>query len=433
VLPVAACESGSSACTPRRIEYDGSESALSFSPDGKWVVFQGRPGGNRTPRLYAASTSGGKAVDLWGDWMFEPGAATWTADNKVTMSVTTGGSSGLYKFDPATAKVAPLIAGDRQVSGLQWSADRSRIYFLSSQHSRPAEIHSINADGTGEKQLTDINAALNAAVAWSDAERFTYKSVGDLEIEAWMLKPYGYEPGRRYPLVLYIHGGPHSAYGAGWFDEFQNLAGAGMWVLFTNPRGSSNYNAEFTNSTRGRWGAEDYDDLMKAVDIAAQRPDVDSNRMGVTGGSYGGFMTAWITTKTNRFKAAQTDRMISDWVSWWGTSDAQSLTNGEFFGRPWENMAMYDSLSPIRHVQNVRTPTLLVQSEEDWRTPIGGSDLWFQALRSLGVTAEYIRYPRSTHELSRSGEPWLLVDRLSRIRQWFDHWLIRQPAATSGG
>jgi dipeptidyl aminopeptidase/acylaminoacyl peptidase len=371
------------------------------------------------------------AVDLWGDWIFEPGGITWSADSRIVMSVTTGGSNGLYRIDPATRKITPVIGGDRRISSLTWSKDRTKIWFISSSHSRPSEVHSINADGTGERTLTDINGALNADVAFPDAERFTYMSVGDLEIEAWLLRPFGYQPGRKYPLVLYIHGGPHSAYGAGWFDEFQNLAGAGMWVLFTNPRGSSSYNAEFTNSTRGRWGAEDYEDLMKAVDIAAERADVDSARMGVTGGSYGGFMTAWITTKTDRFKAAETDRMISDWVSWWGTSDAQSLTNGEFFGRPWENLAMYDSLSPIRYVQNVRTPTLLIQSEEDHRTPIGGSDLWFQALKALGIQAEYVRYPRSTHELSRGGEPWLLVDRLSRIRQWFTYWL--KPEVTTGG
>jgi dipeptidyl aminopeptidase/acylaminoacyl peptidase len=147
--------------------------------------------------------------------------------------------------------------------------------------------------------------------------------------------------------------------------------------------------------------------------------------MGVTGGSYGGFMTAWITTKTNRFKAAETDRMISEWTYWWGASDAQSLTNNEFFGKPWENQAMYDSLSPIRHVKNVKTPTLMVQSEEDFRAPMGNADLWYTALRSQGVPAEFVRYPRSNHDLSRTGEPWLLVDRLGRIRQWFDYWLVQ--------
>jgi hypothetical protein len=163
---------------------------------------------------------------------------------------------------------------------------------------------------------------------------------------------------------------------------------------------------------------------MKAVDIVAKRADVDSTKMGVTGGSYGGFMTAWVTTKTNRFKAAEADRMISDWTAWWGTTDVQGLTNNEFFGAPWENQVMYDTLSPIRFVKNVKTPTLIVQSEEDHRTPIATAEMWFQALRLQGVQAEFVRYPRSNHDLSRTGEPWLLVDRLGRLRQWFGHFLL---------
>jgi dipeptidyl aminopeptidase/acylaminoacyl peptidase len=205
-----------------------------------------------------------------------------------------------------------------------------------------------------------------------------------------------------------------------------------MFVLFTNPRGSSGYGASFTYSTRGRWGMEDYEDLMKAVDIVARRPDVDSTRMGVSGGSYGGFMTAWITTKTDRFKAAQTDRMISNWVSWYGQSEAQGLTEFEFFGKPWENWDVYESLSPIRFVDNVKTPTLIVQSEEDHRTPIGDAEQWFMALRKRGIPVEFVRYPRSTHDLSRTGEPWLLVDRLARLRQWFAYWLKGESVITAG-
>ena len=279
------------------------------------------------------------------------------------------------------------------------------------------------ADGTGERKVTNFNAKLNAEISWPDAERFTYKSVGGLEIEGWLQKPFGYQPGQKYPLVFYIHGGPHGAYGENWFDEFHNISGAGKWVLFTNPRGSNSYGAAFTYATRGRWGLEDYQDLMKAVDIAAVRPDVDSTKMGVTGGSYGGFMTAWVTTRTNRFKAAEADRMISNWWSWWGVTDVPGLTEFEFYGMPWERPALYDSLSPIRHVNNVRTPTLIVQSEEDHRTPMADAEQWFMALQKQKVPVEFIRYPRSTHDLSRTGEPWLLVDRLGRLRQWFDYWL----------
>jgi dipeptidyl aminopeptidase/acylaminoacyl peptidase len=282
----------------------------------------------------------------------------------------------------------------------------------------------VDADGKNERQLTHFNDALNAEVGWAESEKFTYPSVGGREIEGWLMKPFGYQPGKKYPLVLYIHGGPHSQYLETWFDEFQNLTAAGFMVLYTNPRGSGGYGAEFTYSIRGRWGDEDYQDLMKAVDLVAKRPDVDSTRMGVTGGSYGGFMTGWVTSHTRRFRAAEADRANMDWVSWYGGSDAaQGLTESELLGKPWENWKMYDETSPIRHVDKVRTPTLIVSSDEDYRVTIGQGDEWFVALKKQGVPVEFVRYPRSSHELSRSGEPWLLVDRLGRLREWFTHWL----------
>ena len=433
LLPVAECEAGNAgACKPKKIEYAGSETNIVWSPDSKQFVFVGRPGQYNSSRLFLVNADGGKPVDLLGAWKYEPGNIEWFKNGKIRMQATTGGASGLYEIDPATKQMTTILGGRRQVSGIIMDRAQTKLVYTSSDQSHLAEYFVADINGQNEKKLTSFNDSLSNEVAFSDAERIVYKSVDNLEIEGWLLKPYGYQQGRKYPVVLYIHGGPHSAYGEGWFDEFQNLAGAGMFVLFTNPRGSSGTNGAFTNASRGDWGGKDYIDLMKAVDIVAARPDVDSTKMGVTGGSYGGFMTAWITTKTNRFKAAQVDRMISDWTYWWGASDAQGLTNNEFFGRPWENQAMYDTLSPIRFVKNVKTPTLIVQSEEDWRTPMGNADMWHTSLRAMGVPSEFVRYPRSTHELSRSGEPWLLVDRLGRLRQWFDYWLVKggpqQPA-----
>jgi len=426
ILPVAECEAGNAAvCKPKKVEYFGGESNIIWSADSKQFAFVGRPGQFSSSRLMLATVDGGKAVDILGSWKFEPGQIEWFKDGKIRMQTTTGGSRGLWQVDPATKAVTPILAGRREVNGILVDKAQTKMVYTSTDISHLAEYYVSDINGQNEKKLTSFNDELQKEVAFSDAERFTYKSVDNLEIEGWLMKPYGYQPGKKYPLVLYIHGGPHSAYGEGWFDEFQSLAGGGFFVLFTNPRGSSGTNGAFTNASRGDWGGKDYIDLMKGVDWAAARADVDSTKMGVTGGSYGGFMTAWVETKTNRFKAAETDRMISDWTYWWGASDAQGLTNGEFFGRPWENQAMYDSLSPIRHVKNVKTPTLMVQSEEDFRTPMGNADLWYTALRAQGVPAEFVRYPRSTHELSRSGEPWLLVDRLGRIRQWFDYWLIQ--------
>ena len=441
VRPAAACPApgapgaargaaADSACGPRKlVALPGVESELAWGPDGKSVAFLWRPARTKSTTLATVDVASGRVRDLLGDVPWEPDSFVWINDRLLAVSAQVGGRTALFRLGSGGGGAREVLGGRRRMSGFDYDRDRRTVAYVSTSMTRPTELYVANPDGTGERAVTTLNADLLREVAMQDAERFTYKSVGGLEIEGWLMRPFGYDSAKKHPLVLYIHGGPHSAYGEGWFDEFQNLAAAGMLVLYTNPRGSSGTNTEFTYASRGDWGGKDYEDLMKAVDVVARRPDVDSTRMGVTGGSYGGYMTAWVTTKTNRFKAAQTDRMISEWTYWWGASDAQSLTEGEFFGKPWENQAMYDALSPIRHVANVKTPTLLVQSEEDFRTPIGDAELWFMALKKLNVPAEFVRYPRSTHELSRSGEPWLLVDRLGRLRQWFGHWLIETPAA----
>ncbi len=418
--------------TPRKLtEWAGVESQITWSPDGKQIVFVGRPSRTESSRIYTVSATGGTPRNILGDWQYEPSGITWVG-NSLYFNASVGGRSALLKAD-LTGRTAPaeVIGGRRVLRGTSFDAAGKQVAFVATSLTKPTELFIANADGTGERKLTSFNDAVNADVVWSDAERFTYKSVGDVEIEAWLMKPYGYREGQKYPMVMYIHGGPHSQYGEGWFDEFQNLAAKGMFVLFTNPRGSSGYGAEFTYSTRGRWGLEDYEDLMLAVDLVAKRPDVDSTRMGVTGGSYGGFMTTWIATRTDRFKAIQTDRTITDWTYWYGSSDAQSLTEFEFYGKPWDNQKLYDSLSPIRYVNKVKTPTLIVQSEEDHRTPMGSAEIWFMSLKKQGVPVELIRYPRSNHDLSRTGEPWLLVDRLGRLRQWFAYWLQDEKPSTS--
>jgi dipeptidyl aminopeptidase/acylaminoacyl peptidase len=409
---------------PRRLtNQDGNESNLEWSPDGTRIGFVSALTRTGSARLFQVAVTGGAASNLLGNWQYEPTWYRWLPSGEILMGAAVGGRDGLFRVSPGAKAVREVVGGRRRMPGLSADPEGRLVAFVATSIARPTELFVASPDGTGERQLTRFNDKLNQEIEWPDAERFTYKSVGGLEIEAWLQKPAGYQPGKKFPLVLYVHGGPHGAYGENWFDEFHNLTAAGMWVLFTNPRGSSSYGGGFTYSTRGRWGAEDYQDLMNAVDLAAQRPDVDSTKMGVTGGSYGGFMTAWITTRTTRFKAAQADRMISNWWSWYGASDAQGLTEFEFYGKPWDNPAIYDTLSPIRFVSRVSTPTLIVQSEEDHRTPMADADQWFMALRKRGVPAELVRYPRSNHDLSRTGEPWLLVDRLGRLRQWFNYWL----------
>ncbi len=418
--------------TPRRVaSLQGDESGLDWSPDGKKILFVSRAERTKNARLMLMDVSGGAPQNLTNGWQYEPAFAEFLPGGDVLMSAEIGARTALFTVNPKSGQMRETIGGRRVIRGYAHNEKATQVAFIVTSVNSPTELHIADLDsrkdgkydGKNERKLTAFNDTLNAEIAWSDAEKFAFQGVGGLTVEGWVMKPVGYQPGKKYPLVLYIHGGPHSRYEEAWFDEFQNLAGAGFMVLYTNPRGSSGSGAEFTFSTRGRWFAEDYQDLMQASDIAAKRPDVDSTRMGVTGGSYGGVMTAWVTSHTNRFKAAEADRMISNWWSWYGASDAQMLTEFEFFGRPWDNPAMYDSLSPIRYVNRVKTPTLMVQSEEDHRTPINDAEQWFMALRKRGVPVEFVRYPRSTHDLSRTGEPWLLVDRLGRLRQWFGYWL----------
>lgn len=411
---------------PRQLtSQNGSEGRLVWSPDSRHIAFVSNVARTESARLWIVdAVDGGEPRSVLGDWQFEPAAITWTDDGFLAMSASVGGRTALFHVDPDGGEPTEAVGGRRRISGFSYDEDFDKVAFVATSVNAPTELYLADIDGANERRLTGFNDDLNSEIAWPEAERFTYESVGGLEIEAWLQYPHGYEEGRQYPLVLYIHGGPHSAYGEGWFDEFHNLTGAGMFVLYTNPRGSSGYGADFTYSTRGRWGMEDYEDLMKAVDIVIERPDVDPERLGVTGGSYGGFMTAWITTKTDRFKAAQADRMISNWFSWYGTSEAQGLTEFEFYGKPWENWDLYEELSPIKYVDQVVTPTLIVQSEEDHRTPMTDAEQWFMALKKQGVPVEFMRYPRSNHNLSRTGEPWLMVDRLGRLRQWFDYWLM---------
>ncbi|HEX7024629.1 MAG TPA: hypothetical protein VF187_07410, partial [Gemmatimonadales bacterium] len=249
--------------TPRRVTTtSGNEGQLAWAPDSRRIAFVSSPARTASERIWVVDAAGGTPENLLGDWQYEPNQLAWLPDGRISFSAAIGGRTALFVLDPATRKSTEVIGGRRRLAGFDWDTAGRTVAYISTSMTRPTELYAASADGQNERQLTRFNDKLNAEVAWSDAERFTYRSVGNLEIEGWLMKPYGYEAGKKYPLALYIHGGPHSAYGENWFDEFQNLAGAGMWVLFTNPRGSSGYGAPFTFSTRGRWFAEDYQDLM---------------------------------------------------------------------------------------------------------------------------------------------------------------------------
>ncbi|MGH7530682.1 MAG: S9 family peptidase [Gemmatimonadales bacterium] len=411
-----------------------------WSPDGRAIAFSCSKGRGEENDVCVSPATGGQgaARNLTADWTLDPGAPSWSRDGRtISFSAATRGNVHLFAVAASGGPVRQITTGERQLRDFAHSADGRVLAYTASDITHPVELYAATPAGRNERRLTSFNDSWRSQIAFIPADTFWFTGVGDLRIEGWLMQPHGYEEGRRYPLVLYIHGGPHSNYGNVLFPEFQMLAGQGYWVLFTNPRGSSGYGHDFTFATRGRWGMEDYQDLMQAVDVAIARADggVDTTRMAVLGGSYGGFMTNWIVGHTNRFRVAQTDRSIFNWFSWYGTSDAQGLTDYEFLGAPWESDSLYLALSPMTYVDQIRTPLLIVHSEDDKRTPIGDAEQLFVALRKRGIPAEFVRYPRSFHGLSRTGPPWLLVDRLERIRTWFAHWIgtgSAPPAAAAG-
>jgi dipeptidyl aminopeptidase/acylaminoacyl peptidase len=282
----------------------------------------------------------------------------------------------------------------------------------------------------GERPITDVGAAFASGRELAVPERFVATSADGTEVEAWMIPPVGSEPGGRYPTLLNVHGGPFSQYGNRFFDEFQVQAGAGYAVLYANPRGSSGYSEAWGRAIRGPigggpgWGTVDYEDLMAVVDEAIRRFEfVDPGRIGVLGGSYGGFMTSWMIGHTDRFRAACSERACNNFILEGGSADIGWWFKGEIGAHWFEAPDVYLKMSPSTYAPDITTPVLILHSENDLRCPVGHAEDLFTILRLLGREVELVRFPEESHELSRSGSPVHRVQRFEVILDWFDRHL----------
>jgi dipeptidyl aminopeptidase/acylaminoacyl peptidase len=424
---------------PRRLtDTAGPVSSPIFSPDGRTIAYLGhryRNEAGRNVRLFSMPIAGGMpmcltiALDRTCVPFFGNVAPLWSADGQwITLAVEDRGDVPIYRVR-ADGTTAPerIIAGERQVTGLSASRDGALLAFSATDPVSPAEVLLCHADGTGEKLLTDLNRAWKAEVARSRPERFRYERNGQ-QLDGWVVRPFGYKSGERYPALLNIHGGPHTQYGHNFLDEFQVYAGAGYAVIYTNPRGSQGYGEEFTRAVIGDWGGGDFADVMAGLDEALHRFDcIDPERLGVMGGSYGGFLTSWTVGHTGRFKAACSERAVNNTYTLFGTSDiGHSFSEAQSGYLPWENMQWYIDHSPLTYAKDITTPLLIIHSESDLRCPMEQAEQLFVALKRQRKEVVFVRFPDEDHELSRAGKPRHRLERFRLILNWFAKYL--QPA-----
>ena len=274
------------------------------------------------------------------------------------------------------------------------------------------------------RQLTSFNDALFDELALATPEYMPFTGVDGWPMDGWILKPRDFDPGKKYPLIVEIHGGPNTQYGYGFMHEMQMLAAAGYVVLYTNPRGSLGYGREFALAVRGAWAEKDSLDIMAGLDAVLQTGYIDEQRLGVIGGSYGGFMTSWLIGHTDRFKAAVADRSVIDRFSFFGSSDiGWDFADDDMEVAPWDDPERYMRMSPITYVKNIHTPVLIIHSENDMRCNIEQSEQLFAALKYMGREVLFVRFEGQSHGLSRGGHPMLRQERLRHIREWFEKYL----------
>jgi len=422
---------------------------LVLSPDGRQLAFHGSVAqpvrSYSQPDLWIMDVApDAKAQNLTSAYDFDMGGSVggdnaaprggrgralyWSGDGRSLFDIVEKqGRSPIVRVDTRTGAVTEVTRGDEAVLDFSVNGDASTMVALVSSPVMIGDLFAIAGDGT-QTRITDFNGKLWSQLNLTAPEEINYTSFDGKRIQAWVQKPPDFDQQKKYPLILDIHGGPHSAYGWVFDHEFQWMAAKGYVVLYVNPRGSTSYGQEFGNIIQYRYPGDDYRDLMIGVDELLKRGYVDQKKLGVTGGSGGGVLTDWTITHTDRFSAAVSQRDISNWASWWYTADFTLFQPNWFKAPPFEDPQDYNNRSAITFVKDIHTPVLFVLGESDFRTPqdSGGEQL-FRALKYMKRPTAMVVFPRETHELSRSGEPWHRIERLEYILGWFDRWMMGTP------
>jgi len=418
----------------------GEWSTPSWSPDGTTLAFFGTRrvmSDAARSELFTVPAGGGSPTPLTdhidrnlrdgatADLVGYPGRPPiWGPDgSNLSIVFSEHGQVHLATVSVPDGEMQELTSGRRRVGAIDLIPDGGYVY-MANTATTPPEIFACDASGRNERQLTNHNADWLAGVEISEPEPFWVDSPDGRKVHGWIMKPIGFEEGKKYPLVLEIHGGPFGMYGETMMHEFQLLAARGYVVLYTNPRGSTGYGDDWAGQLFRAWGKHDMPDLMAAVDWAIEQGYVDEARLGITGGSYGGYMTNWVIGHTTRFAAAVTGRCISNMYSMFGTDDIFFASSEQTIGAlPWEDPDIYWELSPITYVDQIETPLLIEHQEQDHRCPIEQAEQLYTALKRRGKIVEMVRFPDESHGMSRTGQPKHRIERLGYITDWFDRYL----------
>ncbi len=393
----------------------------SWAPDGTNLLVSADLNWDFQQELYLVSASTGEADPLTRDMTVTPtgNSAAWINDRHALFPAASRGRTGLYQIDSETGAVTEEVIGLHTDVGFSTDASHRYVAGVRDALNVAGELVIHDRETGTTTQLTNLNTELLKEFPPAQWERFDIERAG-YTIESWLLKPANFDPAKKYPLILDIHGGPNGWYGYD-FDKLQQLWASNEFiVVFSNPRGSGSYSGDFTRQVKLDWGGEDYLDLMAITDEALKRDYIDPERTGVYGYSYGGYMTSWIIGHTDRFKAAVIGAPAVDLAAMWGTSDISHAWGPlQWGGYPWEAVDYYRERSPITHLHKAKTPSLILHAEGDVRCPIGQGEQTFATLEKIGVEVEFVRYPGGDHLFVWQGEPTYAEDFYTRILAWF--------------
>ena len=419
--------------TGRKVVSEESCGRIRWSPDGNQILHFIYPGKSEMYIPELVSPSGTQTTTFGKDYPGFIWEMEWIPNRQEILVSSQEGMQGIIgKLEVKSRKVERVRTVDRPLSWWgypNWSINATGewIAFVDASTSSPLDIWIMKVDGSDAKRLTDLNSQVSS-LAFGAQEKVQWKSEDGEQIEGVLVKPVGYETGKKYPLVVQIHGGPAWAWWSGWlcsaFDWAQLLASNGFAVLLPNPRGGISRGLKFAELNLSDWGGGDFKDIMAGVDYVIQKGIADSTQLAIGGVSCGGYMTAWSVTQTNRFKAAVMYAGLSDLTSFYGTTDIPTFLRLYFENYPHGRENVYDQHSPMAFIKNVRTPTLILHGKADLRVPITQAYQFYQGLRDMGIETRFVTYPREPHGVFENAHQ---IDVLERVLDWYKTHVALKP------